>query len=879
MLASSFSRVPTLVLLVLLPGVAAAQSGTIAGRILEKTSKAPVAGASVEISTPQARSRLTQTGADGAYRFADVAPGRYTVFARRLGQGSGTAENVMVRAGETVNVDISIARFAQELSGMTVTGVARQEKVLDAPQEETVIRQQAVERRAALTSTDHLREATGVHIASGGLVQSNVVARGFNNIFSGSMLTLTDNRFSSVPSLRVNVPYLVPTTNEDIERIEVVLGPAAALYGPNSAAGVLHIITKSPFTSEGTTVTIGAGERSVVRGGIRHAQVINDKVAFKISGDWMTGNDWRYVDPAEPPTTTRDYAVKRWAGEARVDVRPDAKTEWITSFGRVNAGSAIELTGTSGAAQVKDWSYSSAQTRIRRGRLFAQVFGNFSDAGDTRLIRTNSPIVDQSRLYVAQLQHGTSLFRRVDLTYGGDYQRTDPRTGGTINGRNEDDDKVTEFGGYLHTVTKLTDKVDFVAAARIDHNDRVSEDVFSPRAALVFKPREDQNFRVTYNRAFTQPSNFNLFLDLPSGSISLGPLGTYRVVALGVPKDGLHFRRDCNGLCMRTPLAAVPGGQATPGTFMEADATLRWRSAIEIAIAQNPQLAFLRTLPPPTKASVRSNLAVLNPTSRAFGLVNASDVKDIEGLSPSKTSTFEAGYKGLIADRLRLSLSAWYEDRRNFVGPSLVETPNVFLDEATTAQYLSQFPLPPGTAQAVAAGLAKIPLGTISPDHPLTNASGSDIIVTYRNYGKLSVWGSDASAELMLTSRYSVLGNFSWINKDLFPRAEVGGLSDVTLNSARRIGSATVRYRDDQRQWGWDLRSRLVAGFPVQSGVYNGQVDPYELIDANVDVKLPTTANVFLSLTAQNILDKKHREFVGVPEIGRFIMTQLRYTF
>ena len=81
-------------------------------------------------------------------------------------------------------------------------------------------------------------------ISQGGLVQSNVVGRGFNNIFSGATLMLIDNRFAAVPSLRVNVPAFFPAANEDIENIEFVLGPGAALYGPNSAKGVLAITTQ-----------------------------------------------------------------------------------------------------------------------------------------------------------------------------------------------------------------------------------------------------------------------------------------------------------------------------------------------------------------------------------------------------------------------------------------------------------------------------------------------------------------------------------------------------------------------------------------------------------------------------------------------------------
>ncbi|MEO5567909.1 MAG: TonB-dependent receptor, partial [Gemmatimonadaceae bacterium] len=707
----------------------------------------------------------------------------------------------------------------------------------------------------------------------------NVVTRGFNNIFSGALMTLIDNRFASVPSLRVNVPYLMSTQSEDIERIEVVLGPGAALYGPNSANGVMHIITKSPFESEGTTLTVGGGERSVARGALRHAMRVNDMFAFKVSGDWMTGDDWRYIDPAEPVTTVPNFNVRRWSGDVRFDVRPTPGLEWTTSYGRATALDALELTGTSGRAQVKDWTNQTIHTRVHRGRFFAQAFQNFSNSGATTLLRTNTPIIDKSRLTVAQVQQGMSLTRKLDLTVGGDYQRTDPRTEGTINGRNENDDNITETGGYGHIVAHLTSKIDVSAAARIDNNSRLKGAVFSPRAAIVYKPTTGQSLRLTFNQAFNTPSNFNLFLDLPSGAIPFGPLGTYRVVALGVPKSGFQFRRDCaGGLCMRTPFAAIPGGAADPAAFLEADATLRWRSAVEVAIAQNPAVAFLRALPPPTKASVSTNLGVLEPTTKTFRRVNAADVIDVAPLQPTHNNALEVGYKGVIGRRLQLTLDVWHEARRNFIGPSLVETPNVFLDSASTAQYLSAF-VPAANAQAIAGGLAKVPVGTIGPDHALTNAPGPDIIVTYRNYGKLNVWGSDFGGEVLVTDRLSVLGTYSYVNRDLFPRSEVGGLSDVTLNAPANKGSLTTRFRDHTAGWGGDLRARYVAAFPVESGVYKGTVATYALLDGSFDVSLPRMSNLQLTVTGTNLLNKMHREFIGVPEIGRLIMTQLRYSF
>ena len=175
------------------------------------------------------------------------------------------------------------------------------------------------------------------------------MSRGFNDAFSTSMLMLQDYRFAGVPSLRVNVPALFTGSNEDIDPIEILQGPAAALYGPNSGAGVLHIITKSPFQSAGTTLTVDGGERSLLRGGLRHASVVNEQWPYKISGEAFTAHDFEYVDPNEPTTysatdtripasrrgkaNVHDFDVSKYTGEARLDFRPMAETELISTAG------------------------------------------------------------------------------------------------------------------------------------------------------------------------------------------------------------------------------------------------------------------------------------------------------------------------------------------------------------------------------------------------------------------------------------------------------------------------------------------------------------------------------------------------------------------
>ncbi|TFG64800.1 MAG: TonB-dependent receptor, partial [Gemmatimonadales bacterium] len=100
------------------------------------------------------------------------------------------------------------------------------------------------------------------------------------------------------------------------------------------------------------------------------------------------------------------------------------------------------------------------------------------------------------------------------LIYGFDYLHTVPQSEGTINGRHEDDDTVDEVGGYVQYEGALSDMFELVLAARVDKHSRLNDAVFSPRAAIVYKPDDTNSFRLTFNRAFTTPTTLNFFLDL-----------------------------------------------------------------------------------------------------------------------------------------------------------------------------------------------------------------------------------------------------------------------------------------------------------------------------------------------------------------------------
>ena len=858
---------------------ASAQSGIITGRVTDAEGGRPVVGATIRaLTATRATATGTMTNDDGQYRLS-VAPGTYTVSVRRIGYGEAEQTGIVVSAGSTAEVNVAISTVAVELDPRIVTANRVEQKATDAPAHTEVVTAKVIEERPTLTPVEQLRSVPGVDYAGTGIQGGNVVVRGFNNVFSGAMLTISDYRYATVPSLRVNTPYLIPTPNEDVGQIEVVLGPGAALYGPNAANGVMHIISRSPFESQGTTASLGAGSRGVLRGAIRHAGAAGERLGYKISGQILRGDDWEYTDPAE--TLPRNFDVERWSGEARMDFRPAPNSELVFTGGRSFAGSALEMTGI-GTAQAKDWSYDFVQGRWKWNRLFAQAFVNTSNTKDTYLLRTGQKVIDKSRVLVGQAQHGLDLGTRHSFIYGVDYQKTEPRTENTINGRNEDIDEITEVGGYLQAETALSQMLRLVVAGRMDTHSELEDPVFSPRAALSFTPIGGQTFRLTYNRAFNTPTTNNLFLDLVAGRIPrTGALTLHEIRTLGVTKSGFQFGRDCatgaGSLCMRQSAGLAQLAGEVPSAVLAAEATRTWRGVIEFLIVAQNQSPTLRGIPQPGPTQVQSVLAVLNPTTGLFSPVTPDVVRDIDPLRPSITNTYEVGYNGLIANTIRLAADVYYEKKNDFVGPLIVETPNVFYEQNSLRTYLTPF-VGAANAAALAAAVAQIPVGTVTPTNsPLT--ADSDLMLTYRNFGDLTRWGADMVFQAIVTEQWSLNGSYSWVNKNFFPRSEVGGISDVALNAPKNKASVGATYRQQPHGVTVDVRGRWVEGFPMNSGVFIGDIDSYTLLDATLAYRFPFAQNTILSLNVQNVFDDKHREFIGAPELGRFLMTQLQVAF
>ncbi|MFQ6113258.1 MAG: TonB-dependent receptor plug domain-containing protein, partial [bacterium] len=758
-----------------------------------------------------------------------------------------------------------------------------------------------------------------------------------NNAFSGEAYVLTDNRQAAVASLGVNVHSIMPNMNVDLDKVEIVRGPGSALYGAGVDEGVIHYITKDPFSYPGTAVSLSGGERTSFAGQFRHAGVINGKLGYKITGQYAQADDWKlnpadsldkeqldsdFTDPVTGEKLQRNYDYKKLNVNGLLEYRfSDDVT--LTANGGFSSLDAVVLTGV-GTAQADGWGYSYGQLRLQAGNFFAQTYLNVNNAGDSFVYGDASPLVDKSTLWNIQAQYNLETWDgKQQFIFGFDYDRTTPNTDSTIYGRNEQSDLISETGGYVQSQTALSSQLNLTAALRLDYNNLQEELVFSPRVALVYKPSPEHSLRATFNRAFTSPGNTENFLDIVAGRIPgtdilMRGRGSAYGFTFGRNPDWAAFAGSdliAYSLNPATLGAPQPVGLPLDATYASVYAGL---SSIPIPVLKSmlpppfnlipdDQLAGLIALLDPSLTSVTGfSKGALGMLNRATGAIEPiSDVTDIDPLKRNTTQTFEAGYKGLIKERVLFAVDVYYTNKKNFVGPLLFESPFVFVptlsadltgalangitNNAQLAAALGAFGLTPEEVAELIVGLAQsslpdanTPVAIVDPsENAPALGQTPELLLAYRNFGNVNFWGVDASVQVLATDRLSFFGNLSFVSDDFFDNEELDETNtalSVALNAPSFKTKLGFSY-DVPLGISVNASGRYIKGFPVDSGVYKGDVESYFLLDIGAGYDLGRYApGMRFDIAVQNVLDNEHREFIGAPKIGRFAMARLSYS-
>jgi iron complex outermembrane receptor protein len=170
-----------------------------------------------------------------------------------------------------------------ELANIEVTSVSRYgESIATAPAAVFVITADDIRRSGVTTLAEALRLAPNLQVARVDTGQYAITARGFNGVVANKLLVLVDGRTVYTPLLG-RLLGSADVFLEDVERIEIISGPGASLWGSNAVNGVINVTTRSARDTHGTLVSGGGGNREQVAG-VRYGAALGDSGHIRVYG-------------------------------------------------------------------------------------------------------------------------------------------------------------------------------------------------------------------------------------------------------------------------------------------------------------------------------------------------------------------------------------------------------------------------------------------------------------------------------------------------------------------------------------------------------------------------------------------------------------------
>ena len=597
--------------LALVPGIAAAQTGTVRGTV-SGPSGAAVSAATVTVVGTRF---TTVTNTLGQFSLGGVPQGVARLRVSLPGFVASTSD-VTVRPGEETLVAIRLQEANVELDAMVVSASRRAERRSEAPATITRVNADQLAETPGNSFVGALKQATGLDFVQVGMTSVAINARGFNSSFNNRMLMLEDGRVAVLPENGLPVGAFTPIPKIDLAGIEVVVGPGSAMYGADASNGVLTLQSKDPREYPGLQFEVTGANRSYMDLQARYAGT-RGSWGYKLAGEWNSFEDWsnriRATAAATSPwevsegDTTGlnwDSNVLRGYGSI-VRYLGDGQVSLTGGYSRSNGVGQTNV----GRNQLVDWTYNVLQLKAQNAHWYLGAYRTESNAGrsyaanryTTNRVASPATISDDSvrrmsdwpssgQLYAAEIQNNFRVRPLLNtlFTWGGQIRHdivssdrqwlTDRLTG--------EDLTIDQRGVYAQTETPLVPQLRLMLAARYDDHESYDAQ-FSPKAGVVWTPVNGQSLRFFYNRAFKSPSTLQTSFYIPNFVPSVGVFGN---------RDGITVR----------------------------------------------------------KASDNSIVRVYTP------------------LVPEQNTTWEAGYKGLINGRLFVDVSGYYSRYRNFLSPLVI---------------------------------------------------------------------------------------------------------------------------------------------------------------------------------------------------------------
>ncbi len=432
-----------------------------------------------------------------------------------------------------------------------------------------------------------------------------------------------------------------------------------------------------------------------------------------------------------------------------------------------------------------------------------------------------------------------------------------------IDESSEDNRKVVnELGTYYQINWKLHPKWELVQATRLDAHDRLTDLIqfnnqqsheysplnwdfdfsqtdglqVSPKVGLIYRPRDNQNFRLTWATAFNTPSNQALFLDIFVTRVSI-----FKVYARGADGGYIYPRNE----------------EGKPYWFN----TSTFRPE---PMDSSQYIFFYPSVDP-----------------KIEGFYNHS-VYDLPEIEAENVQTWEFGYKGRLTNVIYGTLDLYTSHYTSFVSPTTFITP-IVINRRTLETDYNEDGITNTIVDVVNNQIADRDdydesfnwwrdniVGVTAMD--TTPGLAPPVVVGYINYGEVDVSGLDASLTWFINRNLTFDIHYSFMSITDF-------LNPITnakdpINAPQHKGGIKLQYAPYNKPYSLSLNHRYVDAFPWSSGIYFGKIKTYNIVDLHSAYHF--NDNLSAMLTINNLFNFRHYEIIGGPRLGRMVVLRLQ---
>ena len=848
--------------------------------------------------------------------------------------GFATQTLSVVSTSQLISITL---QAGEELDEVTITGLRKPEKVSETITSISSVLLSEIENRPTFNAATLLDNIVGVQVDNQGPNRTNVTLRDNVDVFSTSTLVMLDYRDISQVGLSFFDPGNSNLSMIDLERVEIIRGPQAALYGPGVDAGVVHYLSKDPFKYSGTTLQIQTG--GIQNGGsmfsgnnlmksdffrhavsnkdqtlgykfnLRHSETpewdLNSSQSTSVFGATGTRNIVDPLNGAQVGTVSNMRDGSTTGADATLYYRPSNNFSLTTVAG---IGNTVGNAWTSGTGEVfANTTQGFLQFRMNTKNLFVQynytanvngttgdkIGFNYRTGGVSYIDSKQSQLQVQYEIPFEKLNTDVSIGFEHKLAQFESYKRTF--------GRNEGLTDYRLYGAYASSKTKLGDKFILSLAGRYDSYAFLGgKKSISPRAGLVFKPTPRHSFRLSYNKAHTPNDAMTLFLDLPVQPIMFGGSKIADAWLMG-NMSGQTFNNVKTKFIGALAAAGVNNGQGMDHS--------RAFGAISAGLLPGLGAGAFDALLGPLAATIKSfipwlssstTLATINGTgaiTRGKLVDSAGNVIGLENGDESKlqiNTTYEFGFKGMLSDNLTWAVDIYNTQKENFIAQTTL-SPFVDLTGLGTDLAGTIYPLAlaeagsrgftgatqVGIATAIAglyqggAATMEGPVGIIETDQAPTGTSVPSLMMGYKNFGKISYWGFDTALKYRPTDNLTLFANYSVISQTEFEDDDFGDIRETgTYSMNHSKHRVKTGLNYNRGKWVFGASHKYDDGFNANMGVYSGNVPQKNIYDTNIGYKINAKTQIDIAL--YNVTNHKYSLFPGMPEMGTMGMATVK---